>query len=42
MVMMVVMKLTDPRIVAKPPRASPITHIFEPMPGENVEVESGA
>ena len=41
MVKMVVMKLTPPMMVPKPPRASPKTHKSPPIPGENVEVESG-
>ena len=34
MVTMVVMKLTAPRMVPKPPSARPNTHRFAPTPGE--------
>jgi hypothetical protein len=39
--MMVVMKLTAPRMVEKPVRPSPMTHSEAPTSGENVVVESG-
>ena len=42
MVMIVVMKLTPPRIVPKPLSARPNTHKSPPMPGENVVFDSGA
>ena len=41
-VMMVVMKLTAPRIVPKPLSARPKTQRFPPYPGENVVLDSGA
>jgi hypothetical protein len=41
-VMMVVTKLTAPRIVPKPLRARPITQRFPPNPGENVVLDNGA
>ena len=41
-VMMVVMKLTPPRIVPKPLRARPKTHKSPPIPGEKVVFDSGA
>src|ERR1700710_3312709 len=41
-VMMVVMKLTAPRMVPKPLRARPKTHRFPPRPGVNVVDVSGA
>lgn len=41
-VMMVVMKLTPPRMVPNPLRARPNTHKSPPIPGENVVLESGA
>lgn len=42
MQMIVVMKLTAPRIVPKPPRARPNTHKSPPSPGLNVVLDSGA
>ena len=41
-VMIVVMKLTAPMIVPKPDNPKPNTHMFEPIPGENVAEDSGA
>ena len=41
-VMMVVMKLTPPKMVPKPLIASPKTHKSPPIPGEKVVLESGA
>ena len=38
----VVMKLTEPRMVPKPPRPRPKTHRLPPRPGLNVELDSGA
>ena len=42
MVKIVVMKLTAPRIVPRPPTARPITHRSPPMPGEYEELDKGA
>src|SRR4051812_45172152 len=42
MVMIVVMKLTEPRMVPKPDRARPKPHRSPPTPGENVVLDSGA
>lgn len=42
MQMIVVMKLTEPRIVPKPEKAKPMIHISAPIPGECTESESGA
>ncbi len=42
MPMMVVMKLTAPRIVPKPDRASPMIHRSGPRPGEYCMLFSGA
>ena len=42
MVKMVVMKLTPPMMVPKPPRARPKTHRSPPRPGEKVVFDSGA
>jgi len=42
MVMIVVMKLTAPRIVPNPLKARPKTHRFPPNPGENVVLDNGA
>ncbi len=42
MQMMVVMKLTAPRMVPKPDSARPNTHRSPPMPGLNVVLDSGA
>ncbi|MNR50814.1 hypothetical protein D3C85_1703900 [compost metagenome] len=42
MQMMVVMKLTAPRIVPKPERARPKTQRSPPTPGLNVVLDSGA
>src|SRR5699024_3970974 len=42
MVMIVVMMLTEPRIVPKPCRARPNTHRSPPSPGVNVVSDSGA
>ena len=39
--MIVVMKLTAPRIVPKPPRARPKIHRSAPRPGEYASVDSG-
>ncbi len=41
-VMIVVMKLTAPRMVPKPASASPMIHISAPMPGERTIELSGA
>nr|WP_243761269.1 hypothetical protein [Streptomyces sp. YIM 98790] len=41
MQMMVVMKLTEPRMVPKPLRARPITHMSAPRPGERTASDSG-
>ena len=41
-VKMVVMKLTPPRIVPRPEIARPITQRSPPIPGEYVELASGA
>ena len=41
-VTMVVMKLTAPRMVPKPPSARPKTHRLPPTPGEYAEFDSGA
>ncbi len=41
-VMMVVTKLTAPRMVPKPLSARPITQRLPPNPGENVVLDSGA
>ena len=41
-VRIVVMKLTAPRMVPKPPRASPKTHRSPPMPGLLTALERGA
>ena len=41
-VMMVVMKLTAPRMVPKPDSASPMIHMSAPMPGERTALLSGA
>ena len=41
-VKMVVMKLTPPRIVPNPPRASPKTQRSPPIPGEKVALDKGA
>jgi hypothetical protein len=38
----VVMKLTAPRMVPKPARASPMIHRSLPMPGEKISEFSGA
>ena len=38
----VVMKLTEPRIVPKPCKANPKTHRSPPRPGVNVVSDSGA
>ena len=40
-VMIVVTKLTAPRIVPKPVSASPSTHRSPPTPGENVSLDNG-
>src|SRR4051794_4068850 len=40
-VMIVVMKLTPPRIVPKPLSPRPSTHRLPPTPGENVAPDSG-
>ncbi|KEF07506.1 hypothetical protein DF17_08110 [Streptomyces rimosus] len=40
--MMVVMKLTAPRIVPKPDSTRPMIHISPPIPGECTASESGA
>ncbi len=42
MQMMVVMKLTAPRIVPKPPKARPKTHRLPPRPGLYVALLKGA
>ncbi|MDQ0731037.1 hypothetical protein QFZ57_001831 [Arthrobacter sp. B1I2] len=42
MQMMVVMKLTEPRMVPKPDSARPKTHRSPPMPGVKVVLFSGA
>ena len=42
MVKIVVMKLTPPMMVPKPPRAKPNTHKSPPIPGENVALDNGA
>ena len=42
MQMIVVMKLTPPRIVPKPDSARPMIHMSAPMPGEWIESFSGA
>lgn len=41
-VMIVVMKLTAPRMVPNPARARPNTHRSPPRPGLNVVLDSGA
>ncbi len=41
-VMIVVMKLTPPRMVPNPLSASPNTHRSPPIPGEKVVLDSGA
>ncbi len=41
MQMMVVMKLTAPRIVPKPEKARPMIHRSAPMPGERTASDSG-
>ncbi len=41
MQMMVVMKLTEPRIVPKPEKARPMIHMSAPMPGDRTASESG-
>ena len=41
-VMIVVMKLTAPRIVPKPLRPRPNTQRLPPSPGEKVVLDSGA
>ncbi len=41
MQMIVVMKLTAPRIVPRPARLRPITHRDPPVPGEKTESDSG-
>ncbi len=41
MQMMVVMKLTEPRIVPKPEKARPMIHMSLPMPGEFTAPDSG-
>ncbi len=41
MQMIVVMKLTEPRIVPKPEKARPMIHMSAPMPGERTASESG-
>ena len=41
MQMMVVMKLTAPRMVPKPENARPMIHMSAPMPGERTASESG-
>ncbi len=40
--MMVVRKLTEPRMVPKPESASPMIHMSAPMPGERTIELSGA
>ncbi|GGW03965.1 hypothetical protein GCM10010264_19660 [Streptomyces globisporus] len=40
--MIVVMKLTEPRMVPKPENASPMIHISAPIPGERTASLSGA
>jgi hypothetical protein len=42
MVTIVVMKLTEPRIVLKPVMPRPKTHKLPPSPGENVVSDKGA
>ncbi len=42
MQMIVVMKLTEPRIVPKPEKARPMIHMSAPMPGERTASFSGA
>lgn len=41
MQMIVVMKLTEPRIVPKPEKARPMIHMSAPMPGERTASDSG-
>ncbi len=41
MQMIVVMKLTAPRIVPRPDRASPMIHRSPPTPGELIALDSG-
>ncbi|CAM5535070.1 hypothetical protein SALBM311S_01923 [Streptomyces alboniger] len=41
MQMMVVMKLTAPRMVPKPEKARPMIHRSAPMPGDRTASESG-
>lgn len=41
MQMMVVMKLTEPRIVPKPEKARPMIHMSPPIPGERIASVSG-
>ncbi len=41
MQMMVVMKLTAPRIVPKPEKARPMIHMSAPTPGERTASDSG-
>ncbi|RPK86013.1 hypothetical protein EES45_00690 [Streptomyces sp. ADI97-07] len=41
MQMIVVMKLTEPRIVPKPENARPMIHRSPPTPGERIESVSG-
>ena len=41
MQMIVVMKLTAPRIVPKPEKARPMIHMSAPMPGERTASDSG-
>ncbi len=41
MQMIVVMKLTAPRMVPKPEKARPMIHMSAPMPGERTASDSG-
>ncbi len=41
MQMIVVMKLTEPRIVPKPEKARPMIHMSAPTPGDRTASESG-
>ncbi len=41
MQMIVVMKLTEPRMVPKPEKARPMIHMSAPMPGERTASDSG-
>ena len=41
MQMIVVMKLTPPRIVPRPPTARPMIHRSAPTPGERITSDSG-